>query len=50
MLFPRGLIVLLAWLAFTPAVWARGWSDDPQIEARVEANILATSCSWYCLP
>ena len=33
----RSLLLLLAWLVFVPAVSAQGWSDDPEIEARVEA-------------
>lgn len=35
--FRRSLLILLAWLVFAPAVWAQSWSDDPNIEARVEA-------------
>jgi beta-glucosidase len=33
----RSLLLLLALLVFVPAVCAQGWSDDPDIDARVEA-------------
>lgn len=35
--FRRSFLLLLTWLAFAPAVGAQDWSDDPDIEARVEA-------------
>ena len=33
----RSLLLLLAWFVFVPAASAQGWSDDPGIEARVDA-------------
>jgi beta-glucosidase len=33
----RSLLFLLAWLLLVPAVCAQGWSDHPDVEARVEA-------------
>ena len=33
----RSFIVLVAWFLSVPAVSGAGWSDDPAIEARVEA-------------
>jgi beta-glucosidase len=33
----RSLLFLLGWLLLVPAVCAQGWSDHPDVEARVEA-------------